>query len=264
MAQHFKYWSCSKFADFIRGTSKPKAATLEGWDEWRKTVTDTNHIRYWIAEEGLGHLQDFVTWPIRKLYDIKYYINNRWVTKTHALSSKLKPGQWHEFDTRILHCLFDELVNFVEIEQASHHIAWDTEARKKYSAPWYASGWFKWRTWRSPEAGIGYLTWAATLTHNEWIDSSHDDWDKPSQQAIAAQETLALYHWWTQTYPARVDAMDASGWSDWCKINPVMKKANREQATVLLDKTSEIEAAYAAEDEEMLIRLIKLRSSLWT
>ena len=214
-------------------------------------------------------MQDFVTWPVRKLYDVKYYINNRWVSKTHALTSNLKVGKWHEFDTRILHCLFDELVNFVEIEQASHHIAWDAETRKKHQAPWYASGWFKWRTWRCADAGIEHLVWASSLTSNDWIDEGHADWDKPSQQAIAAQETLALYYWWTQTYPARVDAMAASGWTEHCNANS--KKDGQyhfgsscAKSQALLKKTHEIEAAYEAEDEEMLIRLIKLRKSLWT
>ena len=31
-----------------------------------------------------------------------------------------------------------------------------------------------------------------------------------------------------------------------------------------LDRSREIEAAYEKEDEEMLIRLIKIRNSLWT
>jgi len=35
-------------------------------------------------------------------------------------------------------------------------------------------------------------------------------------------------------------------------------------AKTALDKTHEIEQAYEAEDEAMLIRLIKIRNSLWT
>jgi mevalonate kinase len=42
--------------------------------------------------------------------------------------------------------------------------------------------------------------------------------------------------------------------------NPALKKAS-DKAHKLLQK---IEAAYEKEDEEMMIRLIKIRQSLWT
>jgi len=52
----------------------------------------------------------------------------------------------------------------------------------------------------------------------------------------------------------------------------VDKKVNMEDKTpeeaemcrTALDKSNEIEAAYNKEDEEMMIRLIKIRESLWT
>ncbi len=37
-----------------------------------------------------------------------------------------------------------------------------------------------------------------------------------------------------------------------------------EMCRTALDKSQEIEAAYNKEDEEMMIRLIKIRESLWT
>jgi hypothetical protein len=37
-----------------------------------------------------------------------------------------------------------------------------------------------------------------------------------------------------------------------------------EMCNTALDKSREIEAAYNKEDEEMMIRLIKVRESLWT
>jgi len=35
MAQHSNYWSCTPFADWLRGTPKGGAKTSEDWDEWR-------------------------------------------------------------------------------------------------------------------------------------------------------------------------------------------------------------------------------------
>ena len=80
MAQHANYWSCSPFADWLRGTSKPKAATSEGWDEWNEKAAIDYPVRYWIVEEGLGKVQDFVTWPKRKVGDVRNYITNRYVS----------------------------------------------------------------------------------------------------------------------------------------------------------------------------------------
>lgn len=270
-----RYWSCSKFADFIRGTNKPHSGTCEEWDGWRK-VAGANKIRFWLAEDGLDYLQDFVCWPVDKIYNLKYYINNRWVTKSHALTahpSDVKPGTWCDVGNRMLFCLFNELVNFVEIEKAWMHVAFDDEARKKYSTPFWATGWFRWRTWRSPEAGIAHLNWETELTNVDWVPEDHPEYGKPTHQAIAAREILELYNWWKTVRPARPDPYDESGWSKLCrqreeKGESLLSFSKDEEAsaatTKALDKCRELEEAYEAEDEEMLIRLIRVRNSLWT
>jgi hypothetical protein len=281
MAQHGKYWSCTPFADWLRGTKKLSAGTAEEWDEWTTAAQMKHNFRYWLAEEALGHLQDFVTWPIRKIYDAKYYINNRWVSCTHSLTAHardIRPGHWCDVGNRFLPCLFNELVDFVEIEQAWSHIAWDEEAHKKYKAPFWASGWFRWRTWRSPEAGMDHLNWAMTLTlSTDWgVEETDPNYGKPTGQAERAKEIKELYLWWTTVYPNRPDPHDASGWSDYCdrlrkekgndrwigiqSKDPETEKLGR-QALDLLHK---IEEEYEAEDEAMMIRLIKVRNALWT
>ena len=116
MAQHTHYWSCTPFADWLRGTKKLSAGTAEEWDDWTTVAQMKHNFRYWLAEEGLGHIQDFVTWPIRKIYDVKYYINNRWVTRTHSLTAHardIEPGNWCDVGNRFLPCLFNELVDLL-------------------------------------------------------------------------------------------------------------------------------------------------------
>ena len=275
MAQHSSYWSCSKFADWIRGNPKGGAKTGKEWSNWRKEAESAHPVRYWIAEEALDWLQDFVTWPTRQVYSLKYYINNRWVTRTHTLTaSSLKKGQWHEFDTRALHCLFDELVNYVEVEEAWSHIAWDDDARKKYEPPFYAWGWFRWRTWRCPEAGIAKLQWASNLTNEEWLEEENKHLAEPTHQALTAREVLALYDWWKTIRPARVDPHDASGWSDLCEkrrqdgrdILDFEDRSPEEEleSRTALDICHKLEEQYEQEDEDMLIRLIKIRRGMWT
>lgn len=280
MAQHSNYWSCSKFADWLRGTPKPKMGTSDEWDDWGESAKSKHSFRYWLAEEGLDYIQDFITWPIRKLYDIKYYINNRWVTRTHCLTANrrdIKPGQWQDVGYRFLPCLFNELQDFVEVELAWWHIAWaEKDEKKKYNAPFWATGWFRWRTWRCAQAGLDNLEWQRNLVwKEEECGEGSQEVGKPTYQAIKAQEILELYKWWTEVYPNRPDPHDASGWSAYCdKVREVtggrifsergVSKELKREGNRALKLTQKIENQYEKEDEEMLIRLIKIRKSLWT
>lgn len=278
MAQRSNYWSCSKFADWLRGTAKGGAKTSDGWDEWNKTAETAHPIRYWIAEEALDAVQNFIWWPVDKIYDIKYYINNRWVSRTHALTAhprNIKPGQWCDVGHRFLPCLFNELVDFVEVELAWWHLAWNREDRAKYNMPWWAVGWWRVRLWRCPQAGLDNLKWQSELVWREdECAPGSKNIGKPTPQAEKAQEILALYKWWTEVYPNRPDPHDASGWSAYCdskrelnegrlfgsKDTPELKKLSNKTLKLL----RKIEADYEKEDEQMLIRLIKIRNSLWT
>lgn len=275
------YWTCSSFADWLRGTPKPGAATSEGWDEWTEKAKAAHPIRYWIADDALDFLQTVVNYIPDKLNDIRYYINNRWVSKAHALTADprdIRPGRWCDVGNRFLPCLFKELVDFVEIEQAWHHCMWNDEERLKYNVPWWRSGWLRWRTWRCPEAGLEYLRWASNLVMNEdmGLESTDELYGKPTNQALAAREIIELYTWWTTVYRNRPDPYEASGWTEYCeasraanggrlswsnsKDSAQLRKMS-EKAHKLLQK---IEKAYEEEDEAMMIRLIKIRQSLWT
>lgn len=277
------YWTCSKFADWIRGTTKLKCGTAEQWHEWETRAKKDYPIRWWLAEEGLDIVQKIVYWPTDTLYSIKYYINNRWVTRTHALTAHprdIPRGEWRDVGNRFLPCLFNELQDFVEVELAWWHLAWEgSEQRAKYNMPWWAVGWWRVRTWRCPQAGLDNLEWQRKLVFQE--DEGFEPGDpmigKPTPQAVKAQEILDLYKWWTETYRNRPDAMDASGWSAYCDAgreatggslwlslaadkNPELKA----QGEVAHKKLREIEDAYEKEDEDMMIRLIKVRHGLWT
>jgi hypothetical protein len=272
------YWTCSKFADWLRGTPKLVSGTSEEWNAWYKQAGTAYPIRYWIAEEGLDHLQKVVYYIPDKLNDVRYYINNRWVSRSHSLTAHardIKPGSWSDVGNRFLPCMFNELVDFVEIEQAWHHCIWSDEAKTKFETPWWRKGWLRWRTWRCPEAGLEYLRWAETLTNAEFLDEDKKHEAVPTYQAKAAKEIIELYTWWTVTYRNRPDPYEASGWTAVCEAqreanggrlsfsspkDPVLKKAS-DKAHKLLQK---IEADYAKEEEAMMIRLIKIRDSLWT
>jgi len=282
MAQHSNYWTCSSFADWLRGTPKPGAETSQGWRAWKKTAKAAHPFRYWLADDGLGYLQDFVTWPARKLNDVRYYINNRWVTRSHSLTAHprdIRPGDWCDVGNRFLPCLFNELVNFVEVEEAWMMCCWgQKENQVKYNMPWWRNHWYtRWgKEWRCPQAGIDHLNWAASLRFNdEWIKPEDPNYGKPTPQALGAQEILSLYNWWTVVRPARPDPYEASGWSEVCSRRRAgtdddvfgfedRTPAERKESKKALDKLRKIEEQYEKEDEAMMIRLIKVRRSLWT
>lgn len=276
------YWTIGKFADWVRGTPKLKCGTSEEWDEWDRKAQGYSKLRYWLAEEGLDYAQKIVFWIPDTLYSIKYYINNRWVTRTHSLTASsrdIKPGTWMDVGNRFLPCLFNELQDFVEVELAWWHIAWaDKNEKAKYKAPFWASGWFRWRVWRCPQAGLDNLEWQRNLRWSkDECGPDSKNVGKLTPQAEKAQEILDLYKWWTEVYRNRPDPYEASGWTAACEAlreangggvlsmfnkngDPKLKKAS-DKAHKLLQK---IEAGYEKEDEEMMIRLIKVRHGLWT
>lgn len=283
-----KYWSNSKFADWVRGVQKPPYLEWRQWDTWNEVTKLSKPLRYFLAEEGLDRLQDIVMFPNDVVYSIRLWIENKYINKTHALtSSSLKRGDFHEFETRMLHCLFDELVNFVECEKAWMAVICESDP-VKYPRPKFR--FFK--TYRNRQAGLDYLNWEASVRDNN---------GELREQAKSAKEILELYHWWTETRKNRPDIYEESGWNkisgesnkeefhagweafdkafedvDAALKNPIdniteltetAKSEFAEKAKYvkeILDKLNELEESYNNEDEEMLIRLVKVRMSLWT
>lgn len=271
------YWTCSKFANWLRGTDMPHAASSEEWRDWENAAKTAHPIRYWLADDGLHMLEKAVYWLPENILDLRYYINNRWVDQTHALVAHVqhaKRGGWIGMGNRMLPCLFSELVDFVEIELAGKHVIWDKEAAKKNRMPW----WRRWyRSWRCADAGVAYLEWESQLIMDEsWgLMPKDKNYGKLTCQAVNAIEILRLYRWWKDVYTLRPDAYDASGWTELCDrrraenggldffVEDRTDKQRRESARIL-KKLQKIEALYDKEDTEMMIALVKIRQSLWS
>ncbi|MBA2656610.1 MAG: hypothetical protein H0U70_06440 [Tatlockia sp.] len=143
-----------------------------------------------------------------------------------------------------------------------------TEHRKKYRIPWYRRL-FRIGLWRCPEAGIAYLKWAAELKKDEdWVDKENLEFGQLTHQALAAQETLFLYTWWNEKRPIRPDPYEANGWTHYCEKKRMndehIDEDNSEISKNILDLCQKIKMEQNEEDTAMLIRLVKLRYSLWT
>jgi len=111
----------------------------------------------------------------------------------------------------------------------------------------------------------------------DWgVDKDSPDYGKPTGQALRAKEIKELYTWWTVTYRNRPDPYEASGWTEYCEASRLANGGKlswlgsdktpelKEMSDKSHARLQEIEAAYEAEDEAMMIRLIKARDSFWT
>jgi hypothetical protein len=232
------YWSCSNFANLIRGEEKPCALPWDEWQQWRETSAKKHPYRYWLAEKGLDFLQDIVNFPMDIYHTIEVYIRNRFIDKLHYLRTGLKPGEYYDPDYRILHGLFNELVIFVESEQA--HLMKAYPERK-----------YKFVKGRCKQAGLDYLNWAGQLKLNEdyGFNPEDEDYNKPTAQSIDSQKILQLYNWWLDR--------------DY-RASPYDLFTKEKDGKYYYRKIDEMEHKYEEEDTEKLIELIKIRSSLWT
>lgn len=234
------YWSSSKFANWIRGSEKPWALGWQEWETWHKNAKDKHPYRYWIAEEFLRKLQDFVNLPMDIYHTIQVYIRNRWIDKVHYLRTDLTPGEYYDLDTRILHALFTELTDLVEVEYAS---------MQKYNKEEHN---YVFKKGRCALAGLDYLNWAGRLKYDEHMGFNPEDefiYNKPTPQAEAAQTTLELYNWW-KNRDNRPDPYEL-----------FTKEKDGPQYYLEID---DMEQKYEQEDTDMLIKLITIRGSLWT
>lgn len=249
-----------KVKDWVRGTPCLKSATLKEWREWGRLSQQKHPVRYWLVEEAFYELENLLLWPFKSIRSVKNHFSNRFLSRTHALTSHpkdIKRGQWCEMGDRILPCLFNELSNFVEVDLA-HINSLSTGAKR----PWFKK--------RDPKAGLEYLRWAMALTDEEYLEEGQKHLSQPTAQALAAREIISLYHWWKHVYPRRSDPNDIyDSWREksLAKKEDIFSETTPEEmkeVRALLEKTVEIENSYEKENEEMLIRLIKIRQHLWT
>ena len=253
------YFEESKLVDRLRtrfGIVKPYALPWGEWDEWNERTKKEKPVAYFITEtipEFLDNVLGKIPTPIA---DIRYYCRNRFNRKTHVLPCNFKPGEYHDLDERILHGIMNGLVDYLEVELAYKSRWCNTEESKTA----------KWKNGRCPELGLAHLAWEMTLDGEELDVNERSD-----TQAQTAREVKAIYDWW-KARPNRPDPYDASGWTAICEEGRVASldflengdddyEARKSEAHKVLHQ---MERDYEAEDEEMLIRVIKRRKSLWS
>lgn len=240
-----QYWSCTRFANWVRGTRKLRSGTAEQWDDWHRQAKRAHPFRFWLAEEALDHIQNFLWFPVDVWETVRGYLLNRFVYEYHLLRADrefIKPGDYCDFGDRILPCVFSSFARWVE------HV------------------------------GLDHFEWAKDLTYDAdyGFDETHPDWGKPTPQALKAREVILLHWWWRVVRPARAETEEVS-MEFWTQMNDkygndcvalaMSSKFTSEERQTWLDLHAEgdrIQAEYDAEDTAMLRRLIDLRRELWT
>lgn len=229
--QRYTYWSNSRPVSFVRekllGITKPKYASMEGWNKYEEDFKKSYPIFHWMLEEAPDHLQNILMFPIDIVHSIRVYVRNV-MGNTHVLDGGLEKGQWYDLDHRISRCLFGELEKYIEKEK-----------------------------------GLDHHVWEMSLVNNESMGytKDHPEYGQPTRQALAAKEQQRVYEWWKANKDR--DFMEESGWSTMCNSKTFMLERSEEDA-IILEKLKELEEKYQQEEEDMLIALIKIKGSLWS
>lgn len=254
----------------------PEAETSLGWHEW-KVKAKKNKMRWFLADTFPTWVSSTFIWPVQRKRD---ELRMRFVKKTWRIDiPTLDKYDYHENDSVMLHGMFHLLTEFVEGEKAwMQHISnsWKDEdddfmdnvkkARKNK---------VKWKDANKRELAFKHLDWEIGLGEEGGLN-----------QSSTAKEVKELYIWWKDIRPNRPDPMDVKGdkgisWTEYCAIdkpryddegneldflarhefeNEEEKEIGNSASKAMYDA----EEQYDKEDEEMLIRLVKIRKGMWT
>lgn len=193
-------------------------------------------------------IHDFFSFLPNMYYASRAYLTNRFVHKTHSLTASkndIQRGSWCDVGDRFLPCLFNNLVDFVEIELADCDFV--IHGKKSKTLLEKITG-----VRRSASDGLSYLEWCMTVPERD-----------SKTQAASAKEIMELYVWWVYIRPERKDPYDDTPVIDIHRINELDNEKVVEMRTAY-SRVSTIMEQYDKEDTEMLIRLINIRNHLWT
>lgn len=233
-----------------KGNGADKARSSNDWDTWKKEMKEKYPIRYFLNQDFEATFIWPITMPLQRAID---WVQYRTTKRYHIVSTGMKPG-YSDVVEKMLHVNFNMLKDFVEKEKAQMFNVFGANDVYKHN---------------DKNAGIAYLVWEMGLEDDE-------SWAGNKVQAKNAREQYDLYNWWTNERPFRVESFDTpehvTYWELRNKIygkeclfcadkdTPELKELQK----AAYDLGDKLDKQYSEEDEAMLIRLIKIRASLWT
>lgn len=237
-----------------RRFNPPGALTSDAWNSFEREFKIKAPIRYWFDNE----FKRIFIYPVKRAYEeIWWGIRYRTFDRYHIVKTGEPPG-YRDTDHIILYVNFNLLKDFVEISKASRSY-WPDDVPKTWAEkhmPFYTVFY----PFRRPDLGVKHLKWEMTLD-----DPSLPPFEQSVQQAKYARETYALYNWWVEDRPNRVEIV--------CRhppgsIDSIFSNKNRNTPEYKiyesdLKAASKQEEKWHKEDDKMLIRLMKIRRGLW-
>lgn len=268
------------------GRKKPYALSIDGWNEFDKKYKEEEPIRFFFCEtvpdKILYGYRKAIGWKLRKFREFFYY---RFMDKYHVVKTDLEPG-YYDKDSLIFHANFSILVDFVESELAWMYLISNSSNKgdvlfEKYKLQWKLANIDPTHilkiNFRSSELGIAFLE---NYVEKNPYDTEDDEGyvEAVKRQQNEYKEILDIYTWYTKTYPEKLERAHSSldfenreelekkyGFmfilsSEFRKENPDVYKRYQDDSKVRQQLKEEIEK----ESTDMLIRLINIRSRLWT
>lgn len=226
----------------------------------------------------------YLRYPKDLLPNIERWVAYRTYERYNVVKTNLPPG-YYDPSTILLEVSFTVLKDYIETE-AAYHAEWN---HPEVKVPWWRRLENKiphtflnriiFPNYRSPELGVLYI--------EDQIKWTSEDTYMPQnikeEKVRDLQEILFLYKWWVNR-DNRPEPGDSSGFYDYCDVlreqygkSHSFKPASggfemvfngnvdeEKKYTSLAHKMHEEEQRLQKEDEEMLIRLAKIRLYLWT
>lgn len=245
---------------------KPQYATSSEWREWDKIEKAKPICNFFV-----NTFPDFIKYKItRRITDAYYWILYRTCPrhKYQLIDTGLKPG-YYEYETRIFYAAFNAMQVFCEREQPYHDWCWK-----------YAGEKYKEKFIPGFEAALESFKWRKELVYKE--EEMFGEWGKknkhligqPTPQADSAKELEEIYLWWVKVFKNRLDPYIVfpddyrndlkNNDSDFYDLFEKRPSVEEDKFWEMIKLRDELEKQYEQEDEEMLIRLIKIRKHLWT
>lgn len=246
--------------------NRPTALTQQEWRTWNKNYRENYPVRYKISKV-LSRISGFAYRMKMRYWDVKDFITQRNV----KVRTGLKPGYADTCDL-MLNTMMTMLVDYVEIDCAWSNLVARTFRDDKKAMRTYRLHRYLPIQYRNAADGLAHLAWETTLDN-----PSLDKYEASPEQARVAREVLAIYNWWKNDYPKYDDIWNFAPKSSLnfdSSINLYFEESNdpsteeayakhRENMSEFYDVVNDIEAQQKATIEEMTIRLMKIRPSLW-
>lgn len=239
----------------------PGSLSMTGWRLFNEEFKERAPVRYWLTH----NFRHSTILPIkRKLVSMNRWVGYRTYDRYHVLKTGLPPG-YYSVSTQMLNVNFNLLKDFVEVETAWHQYSWSEEIKRASWAERYLPFYYFFMGFRRPDMGIKHLAWASTLD-----DPALPPHERCDHQARAARETLELYNWWTVTRPNRKDIQIPLYSDQGLGAMSSLDKAFNKNATdykahkKAMARQVKQEEDWVKEDNKMLMRLMKIRDTLWT